>query len=71
LKVVDLASFIAGPSAATILSDFGAEVIKVEPSDGELWRREVFLSGGQVAASFYFEERGGISLVLGLRRDNS
>jgi crotonobetainyl-CoA:carnitine CoA-transferase CaiB-like acyl-CoA transferase len=31
LKVVDLASFIAGPGAATMLSDFGAEVIKVEP----------------------------------------
>jgi crotonobetainyl-CoA:carnitine CoA-transferase CaiB-like acyl-CoA transferase len=31
LKVLDLASFIAGPGAATILSDFGAEVIKVEP----------------------------------------
>ena len=31
LKVVDLASFIAGPGAATILSDFGAEVVKVEP----------------------------------------
>ncbi len=31
LKVVDLASYIAGPAAATILSDFGADVIKVEP----------------------------------------
>src|SRR5471032_1993144 len=31
LKVVDLASFIAGPAATTILSDFGADVIKVEP----------------------------------------
>jgi len=31
LKVVDLASFIAGPGAATMLSDFGAEVVKVEP----------------------------------------
>src|SRR6202163_2858545 len=38
IKVVDLASFIAGPAAATILSDFGADVIKVEPLDGELWR---------------------------------
>jgi formyl-CoA transferase len=38
LKVVDLASFIAGPAAATILSDFGADVIKVEPPQGELWR---------------------------------
>jgi crotonobetainyl-CoA:carnitine CoA-transferase CaiB-like acyl-CoA transferase len=38
LKVVDMASFIAGPSAAVILSDFGADVIKVEPPNGELWR---------------------------------
>jgi crotonobetainyl-CoA:carnitine CoA-transferase CaiB-like acyl-CoA transferase len=38
LKVVDLASFIAGPSAAVILSDFGADVVKVEPPHGELWR---------------------------------
>src|SRR6267378_4694780 len=38
LKVVDLASFIAGPSAAVILSDFGADVIKVEPPSGEMWR---------------------------------
>src|SRR3984893_15720597 len=38
LKVVDLASFIAGPSAAVILSDFGAAVIKVEPPAGALWR---------------------------------
>jgi crotonobetainyl-CoA:carnitine CoA-transferase CaiB-like acyl-CoA transferase len=35
---VDFASFIAGPSAAVILSDFGADVIKVEPPAGELWR---------------------------------
>jgi formyl-CoA transferase len=38
LKVVDLASFIAGPSAAVILSDFGADVIKVEPPTGDYWR---------------------------------
>jgi crotonobetainyl-CoA:carnitine CoA-transferase CaiB-like acyl-CoA transferase len=38
LNVVDLASFIAGPGAAVILSDFGADVIKVEPPAGDLWR---------------------------------
>jgi formyl-CoA transferase len=38
LKVVDLASFIAGPGAAVILSDFGADVVKVEPPTGDLWR---------------------------------
>ena len=31
LHVVDLASFIAGPAAATVLGDFGADVVKVEP----------------------------------------
>jgi formyl-CoA transferase len=38
LKVVDFASFIAGPSAAVILSDFGADVIKAEPPSGDFWR---------------------------------
>ena len=31
LKVIDCASWIAGPAAAAILSDFGADVIKIEP----------------------------------------
>src|SRR3984893_7590972 len=38
LKVVDMASFIAGPGAATILSDFGANVVKVEPPSGDMYR---------------------------------
>src|SRR5215813_1060550 len=39
LKVVDFSSFIAAPGAAVILSDFGADVIKVEPPQGDTWRR--------------------------------
>src|ERR1700752_4518606 len=31
LKVVEIPSFIAAPAAATMLSDFGADVMKVEP----------------------------------------
>ena len=31
IKVLEVGSWIAGPAAATIMSDFGAEVIKVEP----------------------------------------
>ena len=38
LKVIDAASFIAGPSAATIMSDYGAEVIKIEPESGDSLR---------------------------------
>jgi len=38
LTVIDCASFVAGPAAATILSDFGAEVIKIEPLEGDPYR---------------------------------
>ncbi len=29
IKVIEVASFVAGPSAAVQLSDFGAEVLKI------------------------------------------
>ncbi|MGY8684746.1 CoA transferase [Bradyrhizobium sp. UFLA05-153] len=38
LKVVDFSSFVAAPGAAVILADFGADVIKVEPPQGDMWR---------------------------------
>ncbi|BAT61411.1 E-cinnamoyl-CoA:R-phenyllactate CoA transferase [Variibacter gotjawalensis] len=38
LKVLDCSSYIAAPAAATILSDFGADVIKVEPPGGDTFR---------------------------------
>jgi crotonobetainyl-CoA:carnitine CoA-transferase CaiB-like acyl-CoA transferase len=38
LKVIDCASYIAAPIAATVLADFGADVIKIEaPGDGDPW----------------------------------
>ncbi|MBB3182103.1 CaiB/BaiF CoA-transferase family protein [Variovorax sp. Sphag1AA] len=41
LRVLDVASFIAGPAAATILADFGADVIKVEVPEGDGFRKTV------------------------------
>ena len=38
LTVIDAASFVAGPGAATIFADFGAEVIKVEAPAGDAYR---------------------------------
>ncbi|MES2714822.1 MAG: CoA transferase [Pseudomonadota bacterium] len=35
LKVIDCASFIAAPVAATLLADLGADVVKVEPPGGD------------------------------------
>jgi formyl-CoA transferase len=40
LRVLDLASFIAGPVATTVMGDYGAEVIKIEPpGDGDPQRK--------------------------------
>jgi formyl-CoA transferase len=39
LRVLDVASFIAAPAAAVVLADFGADVIKVEPPEGDPLRR--------------------------------
>lgn len=38
LRVIDAATLFAGPMAATLLGDFGAEVIKVEHPDGDSLR---------------------------------
>jgi len=38
IRVIDAASFIAGPVAATVMADFGAQVIKVEPPAGDTYR---------------------------------
>src|SRR5262245_26091303 len=38
IRVIDAASYIAGPVATTVMADFGAEVIKVEPPHGDTYR---------------------------------
>lgn len=38
LKVIDCASFIAAPVAATIMADFGADVVKIEAPGGDPYR---------------------------------
>jgi crotonobetainyl-CoA:carnitine CoA-transferase CaiB-like acyl-CoA transferase len=63
LKVVDLASFVAGPGAAVILSDFGADAIKVEPPKG-LYRRERTGKGSYVTPSLLAEGVWSASVAI-------
>jgi formyl-CoA transferase len=45
LKVIDCASFVAAPAAATLLADFGADVIKLEPPEGDAYRWSYMVPG--------------------------
>src|ERR1700675_4010382 len=71
LKVLDCASFIAAPAAATVLSDFGAEVIKIEPpGSGDPYRNLPNLPGYPSSPhnfAWLLEGRNKRSLALDLR----
>jgi formyl-CoA transferase len=72
IKVIDCASFIAGPAAATVMSDFGAEVVKIEPPvTGDPYRRRAVPIPGRPAINpgFVLDSRNKKSLALDLRAD--
>src|SRR3954463_14623957 len=72
LKVLDCASFIAAPAAATVPSGFGAEVIKIEPpGSGDPYRNLPNLPGYPVSPHNYawlLESRNKKSLALDLTK---
>src|ERR1700722_20191485 len=68
LKVIDCASWIAGPAAATMLSDFGADVIKIEPPGaGDPWRASQPIPGKKVDYYWQLSSRNKRSLALDLK----
>jgi crotonobetainyl-CoA:carnitine CoA-transferase CaiB-like acyl-CoA transferase len=68
LKVIDCASWIAGPAAATMLSDFGADVIKIEPPEsGDPWRASTPIPGRKVDYYWQLTSRNKRSLALDLK----
>jgi formyl-CoA transferase len=72
LKVLDCASFIAAPAAATVLSDFGADVIKIEPpGSGDPYRNLPNLPGYPACEhnfAWLLESRNKRSLALDLSK---
>ncbi|MBI2766667.1 MAG: CoA transferase [Chloroflexi bacterium] len=71
IRVLEVANWLAGPSAGAILADLGADVVKVEPPGGDVYRHLLMLSAGyefEFAACYGFEldNRGKRSVTLDL-----
>ncbi|MDG1124375.1 MAG: CoA transferase [Pseudomonadales bacterium] len=67
ITVIDAATFLAGPGAATIMADYGANVIKIEPPTGDGYRGLV----GRYPVPYHWQltSRNKQSLALDLSRD--
>ncbi|WP_119154710.1 CaiB/BaiF CoA transferase family protein [Caldimonas tepidiphila] len=69
VRVLELGSLIAGPYAASLLAQFGAEVIKIEPpGDGDPLRKWRRLHEG-TSLWWYSQSRNKKSLALDLRTE--
>jgi crotonobetainyl-CoA:carnitine CoA-transferase CaiB-like acyl-CoA transferase len=68
IRVLELANYVAAPSAGGLLRDLGAEVIKIEPPGGEVMRGVLPVGTGQVPFNFLFEleNRGKQSVTVAL-----
>src|SRR5262245_4981308 len=71
VRVVELGFWVAGPSAAGILADWGADVVKLEPPDGDPFRALFLAMVGQampINPPFELDNRGKRSIALDLTR---
>lgn len=66
VRVLEFSEIIAGPFAGMLLSDMGADIIKVEPPEGEPWR--LFAQFVPLESRYFISlNRGKRSLAIDLR----
>eukprot|EP00928_Gymnodinium_smaydae_P048041 TRINITY_DN32091_c0_g1_i1.p1 TRINITY_DN32091_c0_g1~~TRINITY_DN32091_c0_g1_i1.p1 ORF type:complete len:390 (+),score=58.66 TRINITY_DN32091_c0_g1_i1:55-1224(+) len=71
VRVVELATVLAAPSATAALADYGADVIKVESPSGDMWRNEAKRLNPNASHGPMFDNtnRGKKSVVMDLKKD--
>jgi crotonobetainyl-CoA:carnitine CoA-transferase CaiB-like acyl-CoA transferase len=66
IRIIDLSAVVSGPMATGILADQGADVIKIEPPQGDL-TRIIGPARGDISALFASINRGKRAIVLDLK----
>ena len=71
IKVVEMGVWVAGPSCAAILADWGADVVKIEPPEGDPFRGLFAgLLGMPANPPFELDNRGKRSIALNLASED-
>jgi formyl-CoA transferase len=68
IKVLDLTTFVSGPFACSLLADLGADVIKIEPPDGDIQRHYPSTLAGE-SRVFLGVNRGKRAAVINLKEE--
>ena len=69
IRVLDLAQYIPGPYATLMLADFGADVLKLEPPEGDPMRRMAPLDRDGISLTYKAFNRNKRSVALDLKTD--
>ena len=70
LKVLDMSRVLAGPFAGRMLSDLGADVVKVEPPDGDITRLWGHVIAG-IAGYYHQQNAGKRNICIDLRAEGA